>query len=497
MANPNPIPIRVSCSVVPDGVGVAGQPAKVSVVMEPGAPGLVGETIVDLAQWPTEITGRGVHNAQKPGGGLYLFLYDAKGVATSAIGGGQTVDLKSGSATTAPAFSDSALAWGVKSAQDLWTRTFARDGQSGFEGLLDFLFPGRTPELSQPKIDVSLGADIHHAPLGAALEKLRSNHVKAGLRAANARASGQTLEAVAKNFDHDVAAAVMRPFSDAPLRRDWRAKYQAFLADDARGAFGNLDLVIDRGTAPAKASVTSSVPGELQPAEEARITEYFRTWRGRAAPETSKVRIDGVHDYADRKYTAIRSHPALMKFLRLVVDVSIDPALLADGFGLIGAAVLDDAPDLSALRLLVQKANRTAFQTRRTNGALTYFEVASSAEFGMPSAVPSGIADGVLHLDPARFSLESMDVHAAMASTKSRAGAVDEGHRKGASEDQIDPSLPEIRTRGLGLMDANVRDVLKASSAFRDSLKLSGRETWRFSGGGVALSSGAAMISAR
>lgn len=240
-----------------------------------------------------------------------------------------------------------------------------------------------------------------------------------------------------------------------------------------RGYFGPRPQ--DATLSPLERQEARSAEDELRRA----VAAYHASWRpdvegGVVGPQTTEqTRIEA----ARRKFLAILMRPSLAKFLGLIIDIEImdDDALrtLGDRFCMF-ADFGDGQPD--ARRVW------TATMLVRKSGIPHFFGPCPQPDFanfvGVKTVDGEGLRlsyqQGVLDLaatgsdgDP-RFALIDFDVDAAVQALENTGHSRTTARQKGALDEDIRGVLPNLRTRGIALIDRDrtkqiVEEIANAS----------------------------------
>jgi hypothetical protein len=169
---------------------------------------------------------------------------------------------------------------------------------------------------------------------------------------------------------------------------------------------------------------------------------------------------------ARRKLSAIKAHPTLAKFVRLIIDLEVPTDLITSAIGDAGnvslMAVFGKESDVSNLPNMLPdtwKVPRTRFHLKpnKERTEFTTVHAQGTAARGPGEAEAYPLHKEVVQLRsanaPQRFVLDSTDPVAATYAAQVQGEAAQSQQRSGAWPDEQVAKSPELRTRGIALLD--------------------------------------------
>lgn len=176
-----------------------------------------------------------------------------------------------------------------------------------------------------------------------------------------------------------------------------------------------------------------------------------------------------------RKLAGLEAYPTVRKFLRLIADLTIELRRDAPGgfhvdgdrwYGGLGA-VDTLAPDVGGqTTMFVVDWEEGVFEPCPSSELKAVVGQSTSSTL-MAQAFP--LRDGALQMrTPGRFKLTSLDIPAGRRGFRQAADHVREAHQNGVALANIETGLPDIRTRGLVLLDTSaahtqIAQIVRAS----------------------------------
>jgi hypothetical protein len=526
--------VKVECLAIPDGfIGKAGdRRLRLSLVLRPEP--VTGSSAVLLKDWPTEIPkltfeARFAATVKELDAATALTLtpeYEAnqKAVSNAAKTWWQTelwkdgkvfasyVELMRSSGFTAAPVGFSSYSF----LADMAHRRVESDIQMGLLGALHRT--GAAPkELDRLKrLDPALAVRLEHPgdpashladmqalvarevfadlPVGDAVGTLLTN--AGGSRAIRATHTPPVeIDALLQACFNQSEGAILGHSSKAVGGLKLSNSWNPFVPPPEGGVRPLADVVGNRYESslfgpPLQAPTPSTLGGQSAPAggqgDEVSFPRLavaaFEQMMSSTAPEAPEDCSEAsLYNLARHHVAALQAHPALRKFVRLIVDVplsldDIPPSLISDGdvTGVVSVVVRGRAE--------VTEKMATAFVL---NIKERVFEPCPEHQFSkanpLTSKVPSlPLYKGVVMLNvrqqdknddkgkpPARFRMEVVDATASFLSLRHAIQTTLQASRKGLSANQASGEPPSLKTRGLMLLDteANVTAVIARERA--------------------------------
>jgi hypothetical protein len=268
----------------------------------------------------------------------------------------------------------------------------------------------------------------------------------------------------------DLTAQALVP----PLPRD-----TSIFSDIAQGKSSFLRLMTDRN---AIGSFRNTVKA------------FDAAWAARSGPNDKWCNIGDPEIIVRRKFNAIMTFPTLAKFVCLIADVEFKASLLTnlikknapiDGsvadqyFGsLIAIPVDKDSPAVAAANIDLNTVTRTAFMLQEAVGneppkfVVPLADQRVSFEEPQPTKLAAAypFADGVVKLTSPRYQLETIDIAAGVNAGRVQATAIETQKRNGTWSAKMVVKPPELRTRGIALLDTQAATQAMMDMAFWPSL---------------------------
>lgn len=241
-------------------------------------------------------------------------------------------------------------------------------------------------------------------------------------------------------------------------RADAQATVRAFFAEAARRQINGPDLSM---------LATTKLAG-LQTQVQKNFQAFHRHWQNSpvGARDNPAATAFAMEDAARRKFFGIRALPTLAKFLRLIVDVEMNPADL-QGRDLVAAWFTNDAnstpetakaefrnssikPDVTAYEFAVANAgvaDRSYFRPRAAGGDVADLAYAPPIKNGVVNLQATAAAGG------ARFGITVLDTATALNALRTKAEQGFGAERDGTLLDSVSTKMPERQARGLQLLD--------------------------------------------
>jgi hypothetical protein len=305
-------------------------------------------------------------------------------------------------------------------------------------------------------------------------------------------------------FHRDFASAA-RPdpaiLGDAPGldRLDvFFAAMASYLAPWTRGRLpGIADDVTPDAFAPALAAVVADM--------HSAIAGYHAAWRPDSGPSVKAAADDcNPEDSARRKFINILARPSLAKFLGFVIDVEVKLDELHQALFSFNSKVFSNSyfylmadfgagsevGSQGAIDRLPARLWTATLLARKSEKEPYFFGPCSKKTFGKAlekgllsdsaSALPTSPEDGGVwnlaeqgsdeqgHNVP-RFALIDFDIDAALHAWENSSLDRATAHDKGGLGESIPSALPNLRTRGLALIDSKRRSALADEVMGRDS----------------------------
>jgi hypothetical protein len=201
--------------------------------------------------------------------------------------------------------------------------------------------------------------------------------------------------------------------------------------------------------------------------------KFHRHWHNAARAISSCENDDETQrdEAARRKFFGIRALPTLAKFLRLTVDIELDPSVLeevdASGtrrpYDLVTAFFVDDPKDHAELDKRIDAAAWTGFETIGTaQERILAFRPASfkthrlghsAPELKTAPPIKNGVVDLRGSLGDSRFMITILDLPAAVGSMRVKAEQDSGSQRDGTMLDTVSSKVTQRQSRGLQLID--------------------------------------------
>lgn len=226
----------------------------------------------------------------------------------------------------------------------------------------------------------------------------------------------------------------------------------------------NLDRPLDDDAFGTKLSVKTA-PSEtrlmLEAVDRAFAEDSPRPCPDRGqTPEEAESAARAAKAAQAAQYSAsLQAHPSLRQHLGLIVDLLLDK----DSVSAVANAAGRGVVSVRASEHTTPTPARVAFQL---DGAL--FEPCPRQVFGFGAdPAPLPLTRGVVDLnakvgDTPRFRLEALDATAAMLATRTQAQTVEGALRAGAAPCEIPIDEPNLRTRGLCVLDTQALEAAEA-----------------------------------
>lgn len=294
-------------------------------------------------------------------------------------------------------------------------------------------------------------------------------------------------------------AAAAEPFDPVPPIHRWRVRASETFPTrehlqimEARGEFAGAEAADLQGArktswdalrAPEEslaAALKGALPAEKADARAATfhaarvlggLDKHYAPDKAGARAEVDEPPADPLADQVRRRLAGLQAHPTLRKFLRLILDVRIDADQLETACGRRGylrvTAVGPAAPGIGS-----RKPTVTAFELHRTGTTASAFEPQTRVNSNLTSLSTLPLDRGVLRLtERGRFAVKSIDAVAAAQAFRSAAAATQESHDNGTRLEEIPTALPEIRSRGIMILDTGVHQAAEAEALREGELR--------------------------
>lgn len=223
---------------------------------------------------------------------------------------------------------------------------------------------------------------------------------------------------------------------------------------------------------PANAGRARALADVRAAAVLAALDDHYAPDRANSTAEVDEPPVNPLADQMRRRIAGLQAHPTLRKFLRLIADIKLDRESLERAGGTEGwirvRAVGKGQPPAG-------EQVRTAYLLSRDAAGLSFFEPRARHPAGAAGIATIPLDRGVVRLaEGARFELKTMDAVAAAQAFRSASATTTEAHNSGVPLDEIPIDPPQVRTRGIMLLDRQIHEA--SAEAERADRKLTGPE---------------------
>lgn len=191
-------------------------------------------------------------------------------------------------------------------------------------------------------------------------------------------------------------------------------------------------------------------------------TEFLNTFGPARPPQTFvyKTLDETARQAADEeerikdiaaKFTGIQARPTLAKMLNFIVDITVPVPRAPNGsfprHGYVQVYFAGESPDNAALVAFAYADAAHEFRPRSVKEAARAAASAPTAALGLP------LKNGLVDLDPARFTASCVDVHSLINSSRVRLQELYQADLNAGDSRDNSPRLMEERGRGIQLID--------------------------------------------